>query len=189
MRNKSFMRKGDIRKAFTYLESGAVLLVTTNDGTKDNVMTISWQMVMDFTPHIAISTGEWNESFETILKTKECALCIPSFDMIEKVVGIGVIHGSECDKYDRFGLGKAKAAKVKAPIITDCLAAVECKLEDYIEHHGLLVLKGIQLWENPEKSDRRVVHANGDGTFYADGEFRNLREEMRQWVPEGSERL
>ena len=189
MRNKSFMRKGDIRKAFTYLESGAVLLVTTNDGTKDNVMTISWQMVMDFTPHIAISTGEWNESFETILKTKECALCIPSFDMIEKVVGIGVIHGSECDKYDRFGLGKAKAAKVKAPIITDCLAAVECKLEDYIEHHGLLVLKGIQLWENPEKSDRRVIHANGDGTFYADGEFRNLREEMRQWVPEGSERL
>ena len=189
MRNKSFMRKGDIRKAFTYLESGAVLLVTTNDGTKDNVMTISWQMVMDFTPHIAISTGEWNESFETILKTKECALCIPSFDMIEKVVGIGVIHGSECDKYDRFGLGKAKAAKVKAPIITDCLAAVECKLEDYLEHHGLLVLKGIQLWENPEKSDRRVIHANGDGTFYADGEFRNLREEMRQWVPEGSERL
>lgn len=189
MRNKSFMRKGDIRKAFTYLESGAVLLVTTNDGTKDNAMTISWQMVMDFTPHVAISTGEWNESFETILKTKECALCIPSFDMIEKVVGIGVIHGSECDKYDRFGLGKAKAAKVKAPIITDCLAAVECKLEDYIEHHGLLVLKGIQLWENPEKSDRRVIHANGDGTFYADGEFRNLREEMRQWVPEGSERL
>ena len=189
MRNKSFMRKGDIRKAFTYLESGAVLLVTTNDGPKDNVMTISWQMVMDFTPHIAISTGEWNESFETILKTKECALCIPSFDMIEKVVGIGVIHGSECDKYYRFGLGKAKAAKVKAPIITDCLAAVECKLEDYIEHHGLLVLKGVQLWENPEKSDRRVIHANGDGTFYADGEFRNLREEMRQWVPEGSERL
>ena len=183
------MRKGDIRKAFTYLESGAVLLVTTNDGTKDNVMTISWQMVMDFTPHIAISTGEWNESFETILKTKECALCIPSFDMIEKIVGIGVIHGSECDKYDRFGLGKAKAAKVKAPIITDCLAAIECKLEDYIEHHGLLVLKGVQLWENPEKSDRRVIHANGDGTFYADGEFRNLREEMRQWVPEGSERL
>ena len=163
--------------------------MTTNDGTKDNVMTISWQMVMDFTPHIAISTGEWNESFETILKTKECALCIPSFDMIEKVVGIGMIHGSECDKYDRFGLGKAKAAKVKAPIITDCLAAVECKLEDYIEHHGLLVLKGIQLWENPEKSDRRVIHANGDGTFYADGEFRNLREEMRQWVPEGSERF
>lgn len=34
------MKKGSIKRAFTYLESGAVLLVTTNDGTRDNVMTI-----------------------------------------------------------------------------------------------------------------------------------------------------
>ena len=59
------MIKGDIRRAFTYLESGSVLLVTTNDGSRDNVMTISWQMVMDFTPRIAISTGGWNESGES----------------------------------------------------------------------------------------------------------------------------
>ena len=57
------MKTGNIKRAFTYLESGSVMLVTTNDGTKDNVMTISWQMVMDFTPHIAITTGSWNESF------------------------------------------------------------------------------------------------------------------------------
>ena len=63
------MRKGNIERAFTYLESGAVLLVTTSNGKKDNVMTISWQMVMDFTPHIAISTGNWNESFDTVLRT------------------------------------------------------------------------------------------------------------------------
>ena len=48
---------------------------------------------------------------------------------------------------------------------------------------------GVQLWENPEKEEHRLIHANGDGTFFADGEFRNLREEMRQWVPVGSERL
>ena len=183
------MKKGDIRRAFTYLESGAVLLVTTNDGKKDNIMTISWQMVMDFVPHIAISTGGWNESFETILKTKECCICIPTFDMIEKVVGIGTVHGSECDKFKRFSLRRAKAAKIKAPLITDCIAAIECKLEDYIEPHGILVFRGIQLWENRGKDERRVFHANGDGTFFADGEFRNLREEMQQWVPEGSERL
>ena len=183
------MKKGDIRRAFTYLESGAVLLVTTNDGNKDNVMTISWQMVMDFVPHIAISTGGWNESFETILKTKECCICIPTFDMINKVVGIGTVHGSECDKFKRFSLRRAKAAKIKAPLITDCIAAIECKLEDYIEPHGILVFRGIQLWENRGKDERRVFHANGDGTFFADGEFRNLREEMQQWVPEGSERL
>ena len=183
------MKQGQIRRAFTYLESGAVLLVTTNDGSKDNVMTISWQMVMDFTPHIAITTGSWNESFETILRTKECCLNVPAFDMVETVVGVGTVHGLECDKFNAFGLDRAKAKKVKAPVIANCLAAIECKLEDYIEQHGILVFKGVQLWENPEKEERRVIHANGDGTFFADGEFRNLREEMQQWVPEGSERF
>ena len=183
------MKTGNIRRAFTYLESGAVLLVTTNDGMKDNVMTISWQMVMDFTPHIAITTGSWNESFATILKTKECCICIPAFDMVEAVVSVGTVHGSDCDKFDAFGLERAKAKKVKAPIITNCLAAIECKLDDYIEHHGILVFKGVQLWEAPDKEERRLIHANGDGTFFADGEFRNLRDNMRQGVPEGSERL
>ena len=183
------MKKGNIRRAFTYLESGAVLLVTTHDSGKDNVMTISWQMVMDFSPHIAITTGSWNESYETILKTKECCLNIPGFDMVETAVEIGTVHGSECDKFTQFGLSRQKGEAVKAPLIPNCLAAIECKLEEHIEAHGILVFKGVQLWENQERVDRRVIHANGDGTFFADGKFRNLREEMRQWVPEGSERF
>lgn len=183
------MKKGNIELAFTYLESGSVLLVTTHDGKKDNVMTISWQMVMDFTPRIALCTGSWNESFDTILRTKQCCLCVPAVDMIKKVVGIGTIHASECDKFKHFHLKKQKPAKVKAPIITDCLAAIECKLVDYVEQHGILVLKGIQLWENPRKKEKRVIHANGDGTFFADGKFYNLREEMRDRLPEGVERF
>ena len=183
------MRKGNIERAFTYLESGAVLLVTTTDKKQDNVMTISWQMVMDFTPRIAISTGNWNESFESILRTKQCTLCVPAVDMLEKVVGIGTVHGSECNKFTNFRLKKQAPVKVKAPIIADCLAALECKLEDYVEEHGLLILKGVQLWENPLKKERRVINANGDGTFFADGDFYNLREKMRKWVPDGAERF
>jgi len=36
------MRKMKLSKAFTLMESGPVVLVTTHDGQKDNVMTISW---------------------------------------------------------------------------------------------------------------------------------------------------
>ncbi|MBR5163264.1 MAG: flavin reductase family protein [Schwartzia sp.] len=183
------LKRGNIRRAFTYLESGAVLLVTTNDGERDNVMTISWQMVMDFVPHIAISTGVWNESFETLLQSRECCICVPTFDMVETVVGVGVVHGSECDKFERFRLGKLPAKHVKAPLIAESLATIECILEDYVEQHGLLIFKGVQLWENKNRTDKRVIHANGDGTFFADGEFRNLREQMSKWVPKGSERF
>lgn len=183
------LKKGPLARAFTYLESGPVILVTTNDGKKDNVMTISWQMVMDFTPHIVISTGAWNESFQTILETRECCICVPTFDQIESVVGIGLTHGSACDKFETFHLHKRNAEKVHSPLIQESLAALECTLETYIENRGLLIFKGVQLWENPDRPDARAFHANGDGTFFADGEFRNLRAMMRKWVPEGSERL
>lgn len=183
------MRKGKLEKAFTYLESGAVLLVTTHNGKKDNVMTISWQMVLDFTPRIAICTGSWNESFETILRTKQCTLCVPAVDMLDTAVGIGTVHACECDKFKHFKLKKQKAAKVKSPLLADCLAAVECKVIDYVEKHGILVLDGVQLWENPRKKERRVIHANGDGTFFADGEFYNRRKEMKNRLPQGAERL
>ena len=183
------MRKGKLEKAFTYFESGSVLLVTSHDRKKDNVMTISWQMVLDFTPRIAICTGSWNDSFDAIMRTKQCTLCVPAGDLLDKAVGIGTVHGSECDKFTHFHLKKQKPARVKAPIIADCLAALECKLVDYVEEYGILILDGVQLWENTLKKERRVLHANGDGTFFADGEFYNRRKEMRERLPEGVKRF
>ncbi|MCI1823588.1 MAG: hypothetical protein LKI76_06615 [Megasphaera sp.] len=63
-------KESNINRAFTWLEPGSVLLVTTNNG-KNNVCTISWYMVMDFSPHIAITSGNWNQSFDTIPCTRE----------------------------------------------------------------------------------------------------------------------
>ena len=57
------MKEMEIGKAFTLMESGPVVLVTTNDRNKNNIMTISWTMVVDFTPIFAMTTGSWNYSF------------------------------------------------------------------------------------------------------------------------------
>ena len=51
-------RELELSKAFTLMESGPVVLVTTRDGQKNNIMTISWTTVMDFTSVFAITTGE-----------------------------------------------------------------------------------------------------------------------------------
>ena len=60
------MKEMEISKAFTLMESGPVVLVTTNDGNRNNIMTISWTMVMDFTPMFAMTTGPWNYSFAAL---------------------------------------------------------------------------------------------------------------------------
>lgn len=51
-----------LEKAFTLIEPGPVVLVTTSHGRHRNVMTVSWTMVVDFTPLFAITTGPWNHS-------------------------------------------------------------------------------------------------------------------------------
>lgn len=52
-----------LARALTFIEPGPVVLVTTFDGQRNNVMTISWTMAIDFAQHIAITTGPWNHSF------------------------------------------------------------------------------------------------------------------------------
>ena len=56
------MQPYPLHKAFTLLEPGPVVLVTTYDGRKNNVMTITWTMVLDFAAGFAIATGPWNYS-------------------------------------------------------------------------------------------------------------------------------
>ena len=41
------MRQLKLSKAFTLMEPGPVVLVTTYDGKKNNIMTISWTMVLN----------------------------------------------------------------------------------------------------------------------------------------------
>lgn len=183
------MRKADLQRAFTWFESGPVTLITSSRGDRDDIMTISWQMVMDFTPHIAITTGPWNESYHRIIDTKECVICVPGVDLIDQAIRIGTTSGSAVDKFSENSLTKLPAETVNAPLIGECLACLECRLADVISAHGILIFEGTQLWENPDRTEKRCFHANGDGTFFADGELYNLRDNMRQWVPEGCERL
>lgn len=49
------MRELGLIMVFTLIEPGPVVLVTTRDGNKNNIMTISWTMVGDFTPTLAIA--------------------------------------------------------------------------------------------------------------------------------------
>ena len=74
------MESMQLNKAFTLMEPGPVVLVTTRDGKKDNIMTISWTMVVDFTPVFAMTTGPWNHSYTALRKSRECVIAIPTVD-------------------------------------------------------------------------------------------------------------
>lgn len=172
-----------LNKAFMLLEPGPVIMVATNDGRKRNLMTISWHMVTDFTPSLALTTGPWNHSFKAMMKTKECVLAVPTVDIIEKVIGIGDCSGKDTDKFEKFGLTALPAEKVAAPLVAECLACLECKITDYIKEPGIFLLQGVKAWIDDERKERRTFHANGDGTFVVDGESIDLHHLMADKLP------
>lgn len=179
------MNKLPLNKAFMLLEPGPVVLVTTSDGGKNNVMTISWHMVMDFTPQFALLTGPWNHSYQALVKTRECVIAVPTVDISRKVVAIGACSGSDTDKFEKFGLTAVKAKTMKAPLIGECLANVECRVSDHIGKHDLFILDAVQAWVDAGRRERRTIHARGDGTFIVDGRTLDYRKLMLSKIPPG----
>ncbi|WP_245650925.1 flavin reductase family protein [Thauera butanivorans] len=185
MEESSMMKPLVAARIFTLLEPGPVVLVTTRHGGKSNIMTISWTMVLDFTPRFAICTGAWNHSFTALEKTRECVIAIPPADMLDTVIGIGTCSGADTDKFTRFGLTPSKGKHVQAPLIAQCLANIECRVAEIIAPHGIVVLDGLAAYVDHQKSDQRMLHAVGDGTFVADGERFDRKEAMRSKLPDG----
>ena len=174
-----------LQKAFMLLESGPVILVTTRDAKRDNIMTISWHMVLDFTPSFALRTGPWNHSYEALRKHKECVIAVPAVDLAKKAVSIGDCSGVDTDKFSKFRLTPLPASIVNATLIAECLACIECRVTDYVRKHGIFILDGVRAWIDPSKKEQRTFHANGDGTFVTDGRKIDLRRLMEDKVPPG----
>lgn len=179
------MREIEIGKAFTLMESGPVVLVTTHDGRKNNIMTISWTMVVDFTPVFAMTTGPWNYSFSALRKTKECVIAIPTVDMLDNVVGVGTCSGADTDKFEKFMLSPVKGKHVKAPLIKECLANIECRVIDIVKKHNIVVLEGLAAYVDSRRKEKRTLHAVGDGTFIVDGDKLNRKKMMAAKLPAG----
>ena len=179
------MRHLKLSKAFTLIEPGPVVLVTTTDGDRDNVMTISWTMVLDFTPVFAITTGEWNFSYAAVRKSRECVIAIPTVDLLDRVVGIGTCSGADTDKFAKFRLTAVPAKVVKAPLIKECLANIECKVIDIVARHNIVVLQAVAAHIDTARKERRMIHAVGDGTFIVDGRRIDRRKMMASKIPVG----
>jgi flavin reductase (DIM6/NTAB) family NADH-FMN oxidoreductase RutF len=179
------LKKLPIQKAFTLLEPGPAVLVTTADCGKQNIITFSWTMVMDFIPRFAFLTSSWNYSYKALKKTEGCVIAIPAVDLAKEVVQIGTCFGAKIDKFEKFKLTPLKAEKVSALLIKECYANIECRVVDHIKKHDIFVVDGLAAWVDNKRAEKRCFHAVGDGHFIADGEIINHRRIMLPKLPKG----
>jgi flavin reductase (DIM6/NTAB) family NADH-FMN oxidoreductase RutF len=170
-------------RAFTFVESGPVLLISTHHNGKSNLMTVSCHASMGFDPILGICLGPWNFSYAALQETGECVVAVPPANLLEKVVDIGNCSGRDRDKFSAFDLTQEPATAVRAPLVAECLYNLECRVvnSNLANDYHFFVLQGVRAWRHPSPADTRSFHAVGDGTFILDGETVNLRQKMTKW--------
>jgi len=105
------MRNFPLAKVYQTIEPGPVVLLTTADKGRVNVMTMSWHMMVDFEPPLIaciVSSGDF--SFAALRATGECVIAIPAVKLAPKVVKIGNSSGRDMDKFAKFGLTAVPAS-------------------------------------------------------------------------------
>lgn len=178
------MKKYPISKVHQLLEPGPIVLVTTQHRGRPNVMTMGFHMMIQHEPPLVGAViGPWDYSYKALRATKECVIAIPKIELINTVVDIGNCSGEEIDKFKKFGLTPTKASKVKAPLIEECVANIECKVVDtrLVNSYNLFILKAVDAWHDGAKKRHPLIHHQGNGTFTIDGKTIDLRKRMTKW--------
>lgn len=166
-----------LSKVYGLLEPGPVVLVTTAQKGRSNVMTLSWLTMMDFMPpQVGMVMSDRNYSFAALKATKQCVINIPTVELAAKVVSVGNSSGRRIDKFSAFGLTPRPARFVAPPLIDECYASLECRVTDahMAKRYNFFVLKVLKAWVDPTRKQPRTLHHLGKGRFVVDGRIITL---------------
>jgi flavin reductase (DIM6/NTAB) family NADH-FMN oxidoreductase RutF len=106
-----------------------VLVSCVGKTGKPNVLPLAWAMPTSRDPAlIAISVGLNRYSHGLIEETGEFVVNLPTLDIVKETLACGRTSGKTSDKFAETGLTPLPARKVKAPIVKECVAHLECKL-------------------------------------------------------------
>jgi flavin reductase (DIM6/NTAB) family NADH-FMN oxidoreductase RutF len=97
------------------------------------------------------------------------------------VVGIGNTDGNVVDKFATFGLTAAKASRVKAPLIAECHANLECRLKDdrLVDAYNFFIFEVVKAHVRRMPKYPETLHYTGDGIFMVSGRIISRKSQFR----------
>jgi flavin reductase (DIM6/NTAB) family NADH-FMN oxidoreductase RutF len=175
-------RSFPLSRVYQLLEPGPVLLLTTSYRGRDDVMAMSWHMMMEFEPPLVgcIVSGR-HLSYENLRRSRDCVIAIPEVHLGRQVVGVGNCSGRVADKFAAFGLTRLPARHVGAPLVAECFANLECRAADtrWVDRYNMFVLEVVHAWRDPAVRAPRTLHHEGYGRFAIAGERIRLASRAR----------
>ena len=175
------MKTLPLDKVYQLLEPGPVVLLTTARRGRHNVMTMSWHMMVEFTPPlVGCVVSSADHSFAALRATGECVIAIPGVELARKVVAAGNCSGRNVDKFKMVGLTPLAAEVVAAPLVAECFVNLECRVAEtrLVNRYNLFVLEVLKAWIDPKRRNTKTIHHKGYGRFVVDGKTITLRSRM-----------
>jgi flavin reductase (DIM6/NTAB) family NADH-FMN oxidoreductase RutF len=170
---------GEIRR---FVEPGPIVLVSSQWKDETNIMTMGWHTMMSFSPAL-IGCYIWpeNHSFEMIRRSRQCVINIPTVDLVDAVVGAGNTSGREHDKFTAFGLTASRGTRVRAPLIAECYANLECRVADtrLVNKYSFFVLQVVKAHARATPKYPRTLHYRGGGIFMIAGKSVSFRRHFK----------
>jgi flavin reductase (DIM6/NTAB) family NADH-FMN oxidoreductase RutF len=152
-----------------------VLVSCTGNAGKPNITTMAWAMPTSLKPPlVAISLAPGSHSCSLIEESGEFTINIPSVELLQAVIACGTFSGRSFDKFKKANLTPIPGKRVKAPSILECIAHVECTVEDKIltGDHILFVGKIVEAYADmgmfSDSYDLKRAHMlyHGGGNSY-----------------------
>jgi len=175
-------RSFPLSRVYGLLAPGPVVLLSTARKGRPNIMTLSWYTPMEFEPPlVGCVVSDRDYSFGALKATRECVINIPARNLAKKVMACGNASGADVDKFEAFGLTPLPARKVRAPLIGECFANLECRVVDtrMVARYCFFVLEVVQAWLDTSVKDPRTIHHRGRGSFMVAGRTIKLPSKMK----------
>jgi flavin reductase (DIM6/NTAB) family NADH-FMN oxidoreductase RutF len=156
-----------LSRVYRLLEPGPVVLLTTAQRGRANVMTMSWHTMLEFEPPlVGCVVSDRDFSFAALKATRECVINLPTVALADAVVRCGNISGRRGDKFAASGLTPVPASEVAPPLIAECFANLECVVADtrLVNKYNFFILEVVAAWLDPSKP-RQTLHHRGYGEF------------------------
>lgn len=162
MKNASW---GEFRKCCARPER-IVWAVAEHDGVR-SVCPCGWKMTTSISPvMMAISVAPGRFTHDLIANSGEFVLAWPGEDLAEATMFCGTKSGRDVDKFKEMNLTAVQGEQVKTPLIKECVANLECRLDGSLTtgDHTIFAGEVLAVWLNDDP--KRVLCSIDESSGY-----------------------
>jgi len=144
-----------------------IVWAVARNGAACSICPLGWKMnTSGSPPMMAISVAPARFTHDLIVNSGEFVLAWPGEDLADATLFCGTRSGRDVDKFHETGLTPLEGAYVKAPLVAECIANLECRLVGQLSTGDHTVFAGeiLAVWLN-EEPKRQLVSVDASAGY------------------------